>query len=322
MELRQLRYFVRVVELGSMSAAALDLGLAQSAVSQQLSRLESELSTRLLLRRTQGVIPTEAGMAFFREAQLTLRHAQQAIHNAQQARLSGTVSVGLPTTTATILAVPLIRAMRERYPDVRLLLTDGMSGHLAHMLQARSLDVAILFDTHTHAAHTQEPALRQRWQTQGLLDEDLFLFRRKTVASSALPAQVTLNAIKDEPLILPTANHGLRSTLQAAFNRQSIQPYISMEIDSLHVVMAAVADGLGSTIQPWAALGRVAEPAQHFEWSRIDDNLAVRSNILCCLSDEELSPAALALRVVLLHCVRELVRSGRWFGAHLHPGKP
>ena len=50
MELRQLRYFVRVVELGSISRAALDLDLVQSALSQQITRLEGELSTRLLQR--------------------------------------------------------------------------------------------------------------------------------------------------------------------------------------------------------------------------------------------------------------------------------
>jgi LysR family tcuABC transcriptional regulator len=74
MELRQLKYFVRVVELGSMTRAALDLDLVQSALSQQISRLESELSTRLLQRSSKGVVPTEAGLALFREAQLALRH--------------------------------------------------------------------------------------------------------------------------------------------------------------------------------------------------------------------------------------------------------
>ncbi|WP_312131709.1 LysR family transcriptional regulator, partial [Diaphorobacter nitroreducens] len=66
MELRQLRYFVRVVELGSMSRAALDLNLVQSALSQQITRLEGELATRLLHRTPRGVAPTEAGAAFFR----------------------------------------------------------------------------------------------------------------------------------------------------------------------------------------------------------------------------------------------------------------
>jgi LysR family tcuABC transcriptional regulator len=68
MELRQLRYFVRTVELGSMGRAALDLDLVQSALSQQISRLESELSKRLLQRKAKGVVPTEAVLAFFREA--------------------------------------------------------------------------------------------------------------------------------------------------------------------------------------------------------------------------------------------------------------
>ena len=57
---RQLRYFVRVVELGSMSRAALDLDLVQSALSQQISRLEGELSTRLLQRTPRGRVATAA----------------------------------------------------------------------------------------------------------------------------------------------------------------------------------------------------------------------------------------------------------------------
>ncbi len=64
MELRQLRYFVKVVEVGSISRAALDLDLVQSALSQQITRLEGELSTRLLKRTPQGVTPTEAGVVF------------------------------------------------------------------------------------------------------------------------------------------------------------------------------------------------------------------------------------------------------------------
>jgi len=66
LELRQLRYFVRVVELGSMGRAARELGLVPSALSQQISRLEGELATRLLQRTATGVIPTDAGLEFWR----------------------------------------------------------------------------------------------------------------------------------------------------------------------------------------------------------------------------------------------------------------
>src|SRR6478736_6170880 len=98
MELRQLRYFVRVVEAGSIGRAAMSIGMVTSALSQQISRLEGELSTRLLQRSASGVVPTDAGLAFFRQAQLALRHADEASRAAQQARLSGSVSVGLAPT--------------------------------------------------------------------------------------------------------------------------------------------------------------------------------------------------------------------------------
>ncbi|XAH23470.1 LysR substrate-binding domain-containing protein [Xylophilus sp. GW821-FHT01B05] len=309
MELRQLRYFVRVVELGSMGRAALDLELVPSALSQQLSRLESELATRLLQRSSKGVAPTEAGLAFFREAQLTLRHAEQAVRAAQQARLTGSVTVGLAPTTASVLGVPLMRAMRERYPDVRLHMVEGLSGHLSTMLNARQLDLAVLFDT--------QPA--RRWSVLPLLDEALFLIRSAQAMDAPLPARLRLAQLRDEPLILPSGPHGLRSTLDAAFARARTKPRIAMEIDSLALVMDAVNAGLGSTLQPWSAVGRFHDAAQRFHLAEIADAAARRRSLLCSLSDDELSPAALAARVVLADCARALVGAGRWAGATLLP---
>lgn len=311
MELRQLRYFVRTVELGSIGRAALDLDMVQSALSQQISRLESELSTRLLQRTAKGAVPTEAGMAFFREAQLTLRHAEQAARAARQARLSGTVTVGLAPTTASVLGVPLMQAMRERYPDVRLHMVESLSGHLSGMLNARQLDLAVLFDT--------QPA--RRWSVLPLLDERLYLIRSARRAQSSLPtplpATLALTDLLDEPLILPTGPHGLRSRLEAAFAHARMAPRIAMEIDSLALVMDAVNAGLGSTLQPWAAVGRYPDAPQRFELAALSDAPASRPAALCSLSDDELSPAALAARVVLADCARALVGSGHWIGATL-----
>ncbi|MBC5785601.1 LysR family transcriptional regulator [Ramlibacter sp. USB13] len=306
MELRQLRYFARVVELGSMSRAALELGVVQSALSQQISRLESELSTRLLQRSAKGVAPTEAGLAFFREAQLALRHADEAMRAAQQSRLSGSVSVGLAPTTASVLGLPLMRAMRERYPDVRLHMVESLSGHLSTMLNARQLDLAVLFDTH--------PA--RRWSVTPLLEEKLFLIEARQ-GTKALPARVRLKDLRGRPLILPSESHGLRSTLDAAFTRARLKPDVTTEIDSLTMLMDAVAAGLAGTIQPWAALGRFADAQERFQLAEIADAQVVRLNSLCSLSDDELSPAALAVRVVLAACARELVEAGRWGGATL-----
>jgi LysR family tcuABC transcriptional regulator len=316
MELRQLRYFVRVVERGSMSRAALDLDVVQSALSQQITRLEGELATRLLHRTPRGVAPTEAGAAFFREAQLTLRHADQAVRAAQQARLSGTVTVGLAPTTSALLGLPLMQAMRSRYPDVRLHMVESMSGHLTAMLNARELDLAVLFDTRLHQA--RQAAGARRWHMAPLLEEDLFLIcARGGPADRQLPETLTVAHLGDEPLILPTGPHGLRSTLDTAFARDRVAPHVVLEVDSLAMVMAAVDAGLGSTVQPWAALGRYPDAARRFQWARLTDAPARRVNLLCSLPDDELSPAALAARVVMADCARTLVQGGLWHGTTL-----
>lgn len=322
MELRQLRYFVRVVEIGSISRAALDLNLVQSALSQQISRLESELSTRLLQRTAQGAVPTEAGLAFFREAQLTLRHAEQAMRAAQQSRLTGTVSVGLAPTTAAVLGLPLMLAMRERYPDVRLHMVESLSGHLSAMLNARQLDLAVLFDAPLRTDQSLQTA--RRWSQLPLLQEDLFLI--SSASRFALPqtkprakaaATVEISALAALPLILPTGPHGLRNTLDTAFARAKIRPNVVLEIDSLTMLMEAVDAGLGATLQPWAATGRFTDAADRFAMARIRDAQMKRQNVLCSLSDDELSPAGLAARVVLCDCVRVLVQEGKWTGARL-----
>ena len=136
---------------------------------------------------------------------------------AQQARLSGTVSVGLASTTAVVLGVPLMQAMRERYPDVRLHLVESMSGHLTSMLNARQLDLAVLFDT----------GEARRWSVMPLLEEKLYLMSpRPTGRTGGVEphATTTLAQLQGVPLILPTGAHGLRSTLDAAFARAHQAP--------------------------------------------------------------------------------------------------
>lgn len=116
MELRQLRYFVRIIETGSMGSAAQDLDIGVSALSQQMSRLENELAIRLLQRTSRGVTPTNAGLAFYSQAQLALRHADDAILAAREARLSGHVSVGMAPSTPPYWVYRLSMPCRKTMP--------------------------------------------------------------------------------------------------------------------------------------------------------------------------------------------------------------
>ncbi|MDH1520900.1 MULTISPECIES: LysR family transcriptional regulator [Achromobacter] len=306
MELRQLRYFVRVVEAGSIGRAAMSIGMVTSALSQQISRLEGELSTRLLQRSASGVVPTDAGLAFFRQAQLALRHADDAVQAAQQARLAGHVSVGLPSTTAAVLGAPFLKAMNERYPDIRLHLVEALSGHLTDMLNGRLLDLAIVF--HAESA--------RRWSVMPLLDEPLFLFARPDMPGVPFGDTTRLEAIADLPLVLPSGRHGLRALVNNAFQQLGRTPRVVAEVDGLSLLMDVVRQGGAATIQPSSATARIA-PGQ-LQMARIDDAHLFRSNLLASLSDEELSPAALAARLVMADVSRTLAREGKWAVVTLH----
>ena len=305
MELRQLRYFVKIVELGSLGRAALELEVGVSALSQQVSRLENELSTRLLNRTSTGVTPTSAGVAFLHHAQLTLRQAENAVMAAHRGRMSGYVSVGLAPTTATVLALPLINAMRERYPDIQLHLVEMLSGHLATQLNARQIDLAILFQLEGG----------KRWSITPLLDEKLFVIASPELSNAPRGDGVQIADLGGLPLVMPSSQHGLRSTLMTAFERSGITPNIVMEVDGLAILMNAVRAGHAATIQPGAAAALKGESG--LSLVQITDPHVGRRNLLATLADDELSPAALATRLVMVEVAKKLVLDQQWPGATL-----
>jgi LysR family tcuABC transcriptional regulator len=235
------------------------------------------------------------------------------VRSALQARLTGTVSVGLAPTTAAVLGLPLIHAMRERYPGVRLHMVESMTGHLSDMLNARQMDLAVLFDSPMSASQHLQTA--RRWSGWPLIEEDIFLIAARSTRSAKSPQSLCMADLAQEPLILPTGPHGLRSTLNAAFARANVTPMVSFEIDSLSLLMEAVKAGLGGTLQPWAAVSRSGSERDKLYMARISDHQVRRVNLLCGLSEGEFSPAALATRVVMADCARSLVQGGAWLGA-------
>ncbi|WP_308560906.1 tricarballylate utilization LysR family transcriptional regulator TcuR [uncultured Klebsiella sp.] len=306
MELRQLRYFVRIVETGSMGSAALDLNIGVSALSQQMTRLENELAIRLLQRTSRGVTPTSAGLAFYSQAQLALRHADDAILAAREARLSGHVSVGMAPSTASVLGIPFIHAMRENYADVRLHVVESLSGNLERMINTRQIDLAVVFQ--------KEKMLR--WSARPILEERLFLIGAHALLAEISDEIITPAELASIPLIMPSPGHGLRGRLEAICQENAFQVEITAEIDGLTLLMHAVRSGLGATLQPGAAISHLDKEALRV--IGIHNPILSRPNFLVSLSDDELTPAGLAARVVLTKVMRHLVDTGGWPGATLY----
>ncbi|ECR3650634.1 TPA: tricarballylate utilization LysR family transcriptional regulator TcuR [Salmonella enterica subsp. enterica serovar Welikade] len=306
MELRQLRYFVRIIETGSMGSAAQDLDIGVSALSQQMSRLENELAIRLLQRTSRGVTPTNAGLAFYSQAQLALRHADDAILAAREARLSGHVSVGMAPSTASILGIPFIHAMQENYADVRLHVVESLSGNLERMINTRQIDLAVVFQ--------KDKILR--WSARPILEEQLFLIGSHALLVALPDNPITPEQLAGIPLIMPSQGHGLRGRLDAVCQEHALNVEIVAEIDGLALLMRAVRDGLGATLQPGAAISHLDNDALRV--IGVHNPVLSRPNFLVSLSDDELTPAGLAARVVLTKVMRQLVDAGEWPGATLY----
>ncbi len=303
MELRQLRYFVRIIETGSMGSAAQDLDIGVSALSQQMSRLENELAIRLLQRTSRGVTPTNAGLAFYSQAQLALRHADDAILAAREARLSGHVSVGMAPSTASILGIPFIHAMQENYADVRLHVVESLSGNLERMINTRQIDLAVVFQ--------KDKILR--WSARPILEEQLFLIGSHALLAALPDNPITPEQLAGIPLIMPSQGHGLRGRLDAVCQEHALNVEIVAEIDGLALLMRAVRDGLGATLQPGAAISHLDNDALRV--IGVHNPVLSRPNFLVSLSDDELTPAGLAARVVLTKVMRQLVDAGEWPGS-------
>lgn len=306
MELRQLRYFVRIIETGSMGIAAQDLDIGVSALSQQMSRLENELAIRLLQRTSRGVTPTNAGLAFYSQAQLALRHADDAILAAREARLSGHVSVGMAPSTASILGIPFIHAMQENYADVRLHVVESLSGNLERRINTRQIDLAVVFQ--------KDKILR--WSARPILEEQLFLIGSHALLAALPDNPITPEQLAGIPLIMPSQGHGLRGRLDAVCQEHALNVEIVAEIDGLALLMRAVRDGLGATLQPGAAISHLDNDALRV--IGVHNPVLSRPNFLVSLSDDELTPAGLAARVVLTKVMRQLVDAGEWPGATLY----
>jgi len=310
MDFRQLRYFVQIVDSGSLAAASRQLFIAQPALSQQIAKLEAEVGKPLLVRTAKGVTPTESGTALHHHARFMLRQLDQALSIARQepGTVHGMVSVGLAATTVCGMGVSFMRRIREKYPGIVLNVVEGMSGHLAQMMRMGQLDLAILFSRDAVPDLPCEPLVEEELFVMLPQDSELVPQRRVKISCAETVAL---------PLILPTSIHGLRRRITTEFEQRGLHAHVVAEIDSLSLLMSCVRDGLGVTIKPMAAAlleGRMREGWRTLAFSDADMK---RPNYLYSVDASRLSPAAAVVRTELRETVKDLVREGAWRGVNL-----
>jgi LysR family nitrogen assimilation transcriptional regulator len=255
MDLKQLEYFVRVAELGSFTRAAVALDIAQPALSRQVRLLEVELHQTLLTRNGRGAVPTEAG-------KLLLAHGRGILHQVDRAReelgrvrgsLAGRVAVGLPSSLARVLTVPLTRAFRLQMPDATISISEGLSVAMQESLVTGRLDSAVLYNAQPTADVDIAP----------LMEEELLLVQLRPVGPAEdLPSgPVSLKDVSRLPLVIPSKPNAIRMHIEAEMASVGCRPDIALEIDGVSAILDLVADGAGCAMLSRNAVANSVRPS-------------------------------------------------------------
>ena len=250
MELRHLRYFVAVADLGHMTRAAARLGIQQPPLSQQIRALEAALDTKLFRRHPKGVALTDSGRLFLGDAKRIL--ADVSALEARMARVAkglvGTLSIGFTSSAAAHAFTPeTLRACRGLYPEIELVLSEHNAAEITEAVSSRRLNCGFL----------RVPVARP----PGVLFETLLtepvvvavaIDHRLARGANARRAPLAPAELDGENLILvrrPGAP-GLYANLLAICAAAGARPKVVAEVERMMTGLNLVAAGAGITVVP------------------------------------------------------------------------
>jgi DNA-binding transcriptional LysR family regulator len=246
MELRHLRYFVRVAEELHFGRAAERLGISQPPLSQQIRALEDELGVELFARTSRRVALTEAGRLFLAEARRTLTQAAHAIDVARRAQQGevGELAIGFSTSVPfTAVVARALPAYRDAYPAVRLNLIEMPRGEQIEALTAARIDIGFIrgFDA---------PALPATMVVTKLMEEPLLVAMQGDHRLAGRVAAPRIEDLEDEPFVLYQRDFGagFNEHLAQLCARAGFAPHVVQEALGLATLLGLVAAGMGITV--------------------------------------------------------------------------
>ena len=266
MDLRQFEYFVAVARRRHFGRAAEDLYVTQSAVSQQVRRLETELGLALFTRTAKGVELTPAGSALLAHAEAILADVAgaRAAMDEHAGALRGAVRVAVATGDGMRLA-PALARFHDDHPGIRVTLRQGGLDQVLALLRESSVEIAL--------ACLREPSLPSGLAAEPLGAEPLVL---AVAAGDPLAGarDVELADLRERPFILAEPGTALRGLVLDAFAEVGFTPVPLFEASDPALACSLVAAGLGVAIVPasWAAhpgvsTANLASPAPRHELS-------------------------------------------------------
>lgn len=245
MEFHQLRYFVAAAETGSMSRAAERAHVSQPALSRQVAQLERQLGVALFERKQQRIHLTEAGRFFLPKARQILCDAETTEQQLREqfAGQKPTLRLGFISPFLDDLVAPTVRQLKQAHRQLHVALFDLSPRAQLERLASNELDAAILGNL--DAEHRSQFTVRRlsKHRFAAALPADHALAKQKVLSLSALRTEPWVSLAD---AFFPGRSEFLRATCAEA----GFEPNVVAELDSVSMMLGAVAAGDGVALAP------------------------------------------------------------------------
>jgi LysR family transcriptional regulator, nitrogen assimilation regulatory protein len=253
-DLRRLRYFVKVAELGSLTRAAEALHVAQPALSQQIRLLESEVGVVLLARGPRGVTPTEAGQRMLVEARCLIDGMPAVVDRVRApADPEGEVVIGVGQSIGSVLVAPLLQRAAQQLPRVRIQVRELLGGLLQDLIRSGAIDFAFSLNTVSGQGVHSRP----------VLTEDMCLVGPRRLIERHLKRRpgntFPFRDLRGLPIYLSRAGQYVRDTIENAARSKGVSLDIVAEVDSLHILKELALTGAGCCVLSRSSVRRESE---------------------------------------------------------------
>jgi DNA-binding transcriptional LysR family regulator len=302
MDTHRLKYFLRIAEEGSITRAATALGIAQPALSRQVRLLEEDLGITLFHRTRRGVQLTEEGERLRSSTAAPLRQLELAVQYAGSplARIERGLLLGMLPTTARVLAAPLLAGLGAAFPNVHFHVAVADTDDLVQRMLSGAVDLAVI-----------NPVADDRLFYRHLLVEDLVLVGGPT--SDLSPGRpVRFTDLAKLPLVMPSAQIGIRNTLENTALRLKVAIATRFSTDSPEVSKRLVETGLGYAVMPLAACFADADAGRLRYASICEPQLTHQIGVAATAQLELPREFAAKIGVLMREEVARLTRSGLW----------
>ncbi len=238
--------FIKIIETGSFTKAAKELGYTQSAISQMVHSLEEELSTTLILRSRKGVNLTPDGEEFLPYIKNVYNSYRELIEKSKEMKdlQGGIIRIGTFSSISSSWLPELIKNFKEIYPSVKFELQQGEYTSITQLIKEGSVDFGFV----NPDAVDNLPTIS--------LKQDQMLAVLPYNHQLASHEKVTLEELSNEPFIL--LDEGQLSVPLKFFKENNLQPNIHYRVYDDYTIMSMVEKGLGITILPELTLDRIS----------------------------------------------------------------